>query len=70
MGTLTFREASALIESLPEEERWDLIDIVRSRLVEERRAQIGKSVQAARGEFARGEAKRGTVEDLLRELPE
>lgn len=70
MGTVTFREALALIESLPEEERRDLIDIVRRRLVDERRADIAKSIQAARGELTRGEVKRGTVEDLLRELPE
>lgn len=57
MGAVTFREALELIESLPEEERRDLLDIVRRRLVEERRAEIAKSIQAARGEWARGEVK-------------
>lgn len=70
MGTVSFRDALELIESLSEEERWSLIDIVRRRLVEERRAEIAKSVQEAREEYARGEVRRGTVEDLLRELPE
>ena len=70
MGTVTFREALELIESLPEEDRRDLLDIVRRRLVEERRAEIAKSIRAARGEWARGEVKRGAVDDLLRELPE
>jgi hypothetical protein len=70
MGVVTFSEALELIESLPEEERRDLLDIVRRRLVEERRAEIAKSIQAARGEWVRGEVKRGTVDDLLRELPE
>ena len=69
MGAVTFSEALELIESLPEEDRRDLLDIVRRRLVEERRAKIAKSIQAARGECARGEVKRGTVDDLLRELP-
>ena len=69
MGTVTFREALELIESLPEEDRRDLLDIVRQRLVEERRADIAKAIQAARGEWARGEVKGGTVDDLLRELP-
>lgn len=69
MGTVTFQEALELIESLSEEQRWTLIDIVRRRLVDERRAEIAKSIQAAKGEFARGEVKRGNVEDLLRELP-
>ena len=70
MGEVTFREALEPIESLPEEDRRDLLDIVRRRLVEERRVEIAKSIQAARGEWARGEVKRGTVDDLLRELPE
>lgn len=46
-----------------------MLDIVRRHLVEERRAEIAKSIQAARGEWACGEVKRGTVDDLLRELP-
>ena len=70
MGAVTFSEALELIESLPEEDRRDLLDIVRRRLVEERRAEIAKSIQAAREEWAGGEVKRGTVDDLLRELPE
>jgi hypothetical protein len=70
MGAVTFREALDLIESLPQEDRRDLLDIVRRRLVEERRAEIAKSIQAARGEWTRGEVKRGTVDDLLHELPE
>lgn len=70
MGAVTFSEALELIESLPEEDRRDLLDIVRRRLVEERRAEIAKSIQAARGEWACGEVTRGTVDDLLRELPE
>lgn len=70
MGTVTFEEALELIEALSKEQRWTLIDIVRRRLVDERRVEIAKSIQAARGEFARGEVTWGNVEDLLRELPE
>jgi hypothetical protein len=44
MGVVTFSEALELIESLPEEERRDLLDIVRRRLVEERMAEIAKSI--------------------------
>jgi len=68
MSTLTFHEALELIESLPEEERWSLIEIVRRRLAEERRDEIAKSIREAREQYARGEVKRGTVDDLLREL--
>ncbi len=65
MGAVTFREALELIECLTEEERRDLIEIVRRRLVKERRGNIAKSIHLARGEFAHGEVKRGIVEDLV-----
>ena len=68
MSTVTFKEALELIESLPDEERWSLIEIVRRRLVEKRRDEIAESVRQAREDFARGDVKRGTVEDLLRDL--
>ncbi len=44
MAAVTFREALELIESLPDEERRDLIDIVKRRLIEERRDEIAKSI--------------------------
>lgn len=68
MGTVTFKEALELVESLPNEDRRSLIEIVRRRLVDERRDEIAKSIQEVRGDLARGEVRRGTVEDLLRDL--
>lgn len=70
MGAVTFREALELVESLSEQERWELLDIVKRRLVEDRRTHIAQSIQQVRGELGRGEVRRGTVDDLLRELPE
>ena len=70
MNSPTFQEAVAMIEALPEEQRWSFMDIVRRRLVEERRNEIPGPYEEAREEHARGEVKRGTVDDLLRELPE
>ncbi len=70
MRAVTFREALGLVESLSEQERWELLDIVKRRLVEERRARVAQSIQEVRGELTGGEVKRGTVDDLLRELPE
>ncbi len=70
MNSPTFQEALEMIEALPEEQRWSLMDLVRRRLVEERRDEIARSIREAREEYARGEVKRGTVDDLLRELPE
>ena len=68
MGSVSFKEALELVESLPNEDRRSLIEIVRRRLVDERREEIAKSIQGSRDDLARGDVSRGTVEDLLRDL--
>ena len=68
MTKLTFQKALEIIESFPEEQRESLIEVVKHRLVEERRDRLARSIQEAREEFSRGEFKRGTVDELLREL--
>ena len=57
-----------IIESLPEDQRESLLEIVKHRLIEERRDRLARSIKEARGEYERGEFKRGTVEDLRRDL--
>lgn len=68
MSTVTFREALELIESLSDEERLALVEIVKRRLVERRRDEIAESVREAREDYARGEVRKGTADDLLRDL--
>lgn len=68
MSTVNFREALELVESLSDEERLALIEIVRRRLIEKRRDEIAESVREAREDYARGEVRKGTADDLLREL--
>jgi hypothetical protein len=68
VGNITFQKALEIIESLPEEQRESLIDIVKRRLIEERRDRLTQSIKEARDEYKRGEIKRGTVDDLMREL--
>ncbi len=68
MGNITFQKALEIIESLPEEQRESLVDIVKHRLIEERRDRLAKSIKEARDEYKRGEIKRGTVDDLMREI--
>ncbi len=70
MGNVTFKDTLELVESLSDDERWSLIEIVRRRLVEERRGEIAKSVIESREDLAHGTFKKGTVDDLLRELQE
>ena len=65
---ITFQEAIEIIESLPEYQQEDLIDIIRHRLTEQRRQQLASNIKEARAEYARGEIKKGTVDDLMKEL--
>jgi hypothetical protein len=68
MREVTFQDALEIIESLPEDQRETLLEIVKHRLVEERRDRLARSIKEARGEYKRGDFKRGTVEDLRRDL--
>jgi ribosome recycling factor len=64
MKTVTFDEALEIIESFPEEQKESIIEIVKRRLTEERRERLAQTVKEAREEYARGEVRRGTVDDL------
>jgi hypothetical protein len=68
MKTTTFDETLEIIESFPEEQRESIIEIVKRRLTVERRERLAQTVKEAREEYARGEVRRGTVDDLMREL--
>lgn len=65
-----FQQALDIIEGLPEEQQRDLVDIVRSRQRERRREALAAGIQQARQELARGEVRRGTVDDLMAEIEE
>ena len=68
MTTTTFDEALDIIESFPEEQRESIVEIVKHRLTEERRERLAQTVKEARQEYARGEVRRGTVDDLIRKI--
>ncbi|MEI6262132.1 MAG: hypothetical protein WCR46_19790 [Deltaproteobacteria bacterium] len=68
MKTATFDEALDIIESLPEDQKESIIEIVKHRLIEDRRDLLVQNIKEAREEYSRGEARRGTVDDLIREI--
>ena len=68
MGNKTFQKALEIVESLPEEQRESLMDIVKRRLIEERRDRLAQSIKEAREEYKRGKIRKGTVDDLMNEL--
>jgi hypothetical protein len=65
---ITFQEALDTIESLPEYQQEDLIDIIRRRLIEQKRDTLVLGVQEARAEYAQGKTKEGTVQELMSDL--
>lgn len=68
--TTLFQKAIDIVESLPEYQQEDLIDIIQHRLLDQKRELLAKNIREAREEYARGEVKRGTAVDLMKELSE
>ena len=64
----TFQDALDIVESLPEYQQEDLIDIIKHRLTEHRREKLAESIREAREEYNKGETKKGNVKDLMREI--
>jgi enhancing lycopene biosynthesis protein 2 len=67
---ITFQKALDIVESLPDYQQEDLINIITRRLIEQRRNLLADSIKEAREEYARGEVKKGSVDDLMKELSE
>ena len=66
--TVTFQEALEIVESLPDYQQEDLINIIRRRHIERQRELLAENIKEARAEYQRGEVKRGTVDDLMKEI--
>ena len=67
-SNVTFQEALEIIEALPEYRQEDLVNVIKHRIIEQRREYLAKNIGEAKEEFARGEVKKGTVDDLMKEL--
>lgn len=63
-----FQEAIETVEGLPSEDQNLLIELIRQRLMQERRAELAVEIAEARQAYQRGEVRRGTVADLMGEL--
>lgn len=72
MGTnaVTFQEALEIVESLPDYQQDDLVDIIRKRRLDRRREALVENVKEAEAAYSRGDYMTGTVEDLMREIDE
>jgi len=69
-SNVTFQEALEIIETLPEYQQEDLINIIKHRIMVQRRERLANNIRKAKREYANKESKEGTVDDLMRKLTE
>ena len=67
---VTFQDALDIIESFPEPQQKKLINIIRHRLIEHGRDLLSNGIKEAKEEYAKGEVKKGTGDDLMKDLSE
>lgn len=70
MSTQTsyFQDAIETVEKLPPDDQMLLVDIVRQRLLEQRRSEIAQNAQETLKAVREGRAQFGSVADLRRDL--
>ena len=67
---VTFQDVLDMIESLPEEQQENLIAIIRRRLIDHKREVLAQRINEAREDYKLGKVRRGTVDDLMKEISE
>ena len=65
---ITFNDVLEIVDSLPEGQRETLIEIVKHRLIEERRGTLAQRIKEAKEAYAKGEVRKGSIDDLIREI--
>jgi acyl-CoA reductase-like NAD-dependent aldehyde dehydrogenase len=63
-----FQKALEAVESLPFDEREDVIEIIKRRLAEDRREEIAANAREAVKAVREKQAKYGTIEELKKDL--
>lgn len=66
--TLSFGEVLETVEQLSLEDQAALIDIIRRRIIEQRRSELAKDIQEAQKEFKAGNARPATPDELMAEI--
>jgi len=65
-----FQEVIETVETLPPDDQALLIEIIRQRLIQHRRAELAADIAEARRAYQQGKVRRGTAADLMEELTE
>jgi hypothetical protein len=67
-NTVPFGEVLETVDRLSLEEQEELIEIVRRRVIERRRAELAKEIRDAQEEFRKGHARPVTPDELMAEI--
>ena len=67
-ATSRFQETIEAVENLPPDDQALLIEIIRQRLIQQRRTALAADIAEARNAYERAEVRRGGVADLMQEL--
>jgi hypothetical protein len=65
---LTFDHLLTEFSQLPLEDQEMLLDILKKRTIEQKRMRVAQEVREAQEEHRRGLTRKGTVEDLIKDL--
>ena len=68
MVSSRFQEVIETVEALPSGDQILLIEIIRQRLIQQRRAELAADIAETHDAYKRGEVRRGTVAELMEEL--
>ena len=68
--TATFQDALDVVESLSDFQQESLLDIIQHRLIARKQRLLVERIHDAKQEYARGEVRKGSVADLMKELSE
>ncbi len=60
-----FDDVLTLVEQLSLDERQTLVDILKHRIAEDTRAQIGRDIREARREFKEGKCREAPVDEIF-----
>ena len=69
-STSHFEEVLEVVETLTLDDQEILVDLVRQRVADKRRAEIARHIAETRAEYEAGQTQRGSVTDLMAELDE
>ncbi len=65
-----FEEVLEVVETLPLDDQEILVELVRQRVADKRRAEIARNIADTRTEYQAGQVRRGSAADLMSDIDE